>query len=298
MTANLKPLLFSTDIFIESFVQAGQAPSDRAAPEISQAAVLGNIFVFIMAGYETSANTLTYAITLLACRPNIQKALQADLDRILGNRPQKLWSYDADFPSILNGYVGATMNETLRLYTVLPFFPKTTRETPKTFSTNGRDYVVPADTLILMNTSAAHRNPKFWPAAIPIANDGPPYPVSSFEPSRWLSKDKGTSSFSPLPGSFIPFSDGPRACMGKRFAQAQFCAVIAALFKDYSVELAIDESQAAGGAPGKESLQALWDKARSEAEQQLSTGVGFFMSLKMNGKVPLRLVKRGEEFVT
>ena len=85
--------------------------------------------------------------------------------------------------------------------------------------------------------------------------------------------------------------------MGKRFAQAQFCAVIAALFKDYSVELAIDDSQAAGGPLGKEARQSLWDNARREAEQQLSTGVGFFMSLKMNGKIPLRLVKRGMEFV-
>lgn len=270
-------------------------PTDSEIPKISPSAVLGNIFVFIMAGYETSANTLTYAISLLACRPDMQKALQADLDKILGDRPSSHWSFDADFPRILDGYVGATMNETLRLYTVLPFFPKTTRETPKSFSLNGRDYTVPADTLILMNTSATHRNPKYWPAAVPTAGDGPPYPVSSFDPSRWLSRDNGTSSFSPTPGSYVPFSDGPRACMGKRFAQAQFCAVMAALFKDYSVELAIDGGQAAGGAPGNGVRQSLWDNARREAERELSTGVGFLMSLKMKGKIPLRLVKRGEE---
>ena len=38
-----------------------------------------------MAGYETSANTLVYAINLLACYPKIQQALQADLDKILGD---------------------------------------------------------------------------------------------------------------------------------------------------------------------------------------------------------------------
>ena len=276
-------MFFELIDFTESFVQAGQESANSGSSKISSAAVLGNIFVFIMAGYETSANTLTYAI------------LQADLDAILGSRPISQWSFDADFPRILNGYVGATMNETLRLYTVLPFFPKTTRETPKTFSTNGRDYTVPADTLILMNTSATHRNPKYCPAAIATGKDGPPYPVSSFDPSRWLSKDKATSAFSPTPGSYIPFSDGPRACMGKRFAQAQFCAVIAALFKDYSVELAIDDSEAAKESSGRGLRQSLWDDARRKAEQELSTGVGFFLSLKMNGRVPLRLVKRGEE---
>lgn len=135
-------------VFVESFVQAGQTSTDSARAEIPPAAVLGNIFVFIMAGYETSANTLTYTIALLDCRPVFQKALQADLDKILGNRPLNSWSFDIDFPHILNGYVGATMNETLRLYTVLPFFPNPTRETPRCFSSNGRNYTVLADTLI------------------------------------------------------------------------------------------------------------------------------------------------------
>lgn len=162
-----------------------------------------------MAGYETSANTLVYAINLLACYPIIQQALQADLDKILGDRYINTWSFEADFPRILDGYVGATMSETLRLYPVLPFFPKVTRDIPKIFSTNGRDYTVPADTLILMNVSATHRNPKYWPAAVCSAGDGQPYPVSPFNPSRWLSEDTGTSSLSPTPGSYIPFADGP-----------------------------------------------------------------------------------------
>ncbi|KAL9100072.1 MAG: hypothetical protein Q9163_004513 [Psora crenata] len=278
---------------LESFVQAGQTSTrDPKGPEISPAAVLGNIFVFIMAGYETSANTLTYAIALLACRPDLQKAMQADLDVTLGERPSSNWSYEVDFPKLLDGYVGAVMDETLRLYSVLPFFPKTTRETPQSFTSNGRDYTVPPDTLILINTSAAHRNPKYWPAVVPTVGDGPPYPVSSFNPSRWLNQDKDSPAFSPTPGSYVPFSDGPRACMGKRFAQAQFCAVLATIFKEYSVELAVDDKQAADG---RRVSKSLWEKTKRSAEKELSTGVGFLMSLKMTGKIPLRLVKRGQE---
>lgn len=125
-------------VFVESFVQAGQTSTDSATAEISPAAVLMKIFVFIMAGYETSANTLTYTTALLACRPVFQKALHVDLDKILGERPLNSWSFDIDFPPILNEDVGAIMKETLRLYIVLLFFPKTIRETPRCFSSNGR----------------------------------------------------------------------------------------------------------------------------------------------------------------
>lgn len=247
-----------------------------------------------MGGHETSANTLTYAITLLACRPDIQKAMQSDIDSIIGSRSTDQWSYESDLPKLLEGWVGAVMNETLRLYTVIPFLPKKTSETPKSITLNGREYTVPADTLILANTSATHRNPKYWPSAVPKAGDGPPYPVSSFDPARWLrteSEGGATACFSPAPGSFIPFADGPRACMGKRFAQAQFCAVMASIFKHCSVELATEYSKVTA----KGAKAAPVGSAISSAERELSDGVGFMMSLKMEGTVPLRLVKRGEE---
>ena len=281
-------------VSIESFVQAG-SQDNPSSPAVSSAAVLGNIFIFILAGHETSANTLTYAIILLACHPEVQRALQANLDDILGDRPANEWAFEVDFPKILDGYVGAVMNETLRLYSVLPFIPKKTESVPRTLKLEDRSYTVPASTLIMVNTSATHRNPKHWPAAVRSGSaEGPPYPVSSFNPAHWLqynhSKREGTTLFSPKPGSFVPFAEGPRACMGKRFAQAQFCAVIASIFTSYSVELAVD-----GCSQGMDesTRRSLWGSARRKADIELSTGVGFLTSLKMKGKVPLRLVKRG-----
>ena len=273
-------------------MQASIPESLSTAPLLSPQAVLGNIFIFIIAGHETSANTLTYAITLLACRPQIQKALQADLDEILDARSQSSWSFESDFPNLLDGYCGAVMNEVLRLYTVLPFLPKMTESAPRPLRLGDRSYIVPADTLIMIDTSATHRNPKYWPRATAASDDGAPFPVSSFDPARWLQHDNGSSRsmFTPEPGSFVPFAEGPRACIGKRFAQAQFCAVLATIFKDYSVELVVDE-QEKGKLGGKEH----WDAARIRAERQLSTGVEFMTSLKMKESVPLKLVRRGEE---
>src|SRR4051812_10670284 len=58
---------------LESFVSAGQPT--HPSP-ISDDAVFGNLFIFILTGHETSANTMTFALSLLACRLDFQKALQ------------------------------------------------------------------------------------------------------------------------------------------------------------------------------------------------------------------------------
>ncbi|KAL8719761.1 MAG: hypothetical protein Q9225_003277 [Loekoesia sp. 1 TL-2023] len=290
-------LMITPPLVLKSLVKAGQ-PSQSSPMEapLSSAAVLGNMFITIVAGHETSANTLTYALTLLACRPSMQRNLQADIDKILDSRPPGERQYNTKFAALLDGYAGAVMDEVLRLYTVIPFIPKATESQPQILRLKDRTYTVPARTLCLMNTSATHRNPKFWPVAERTADDGPPYPVSSFNPTIWLNGHSVANSegggLSPTPGSFIPFAEGPRSCIGKKFAQTQFVAVIATMFSKYSVELVVKDD------PHIRSLEdkrQAWIEARRGAEKKLSTGVEFFLALKMSKDVPLRLVPRGEE---
>ena len=281
-----------TDALAESLVQAGDPSIASKDSIISPAAVLGNIFVFILAGYETSANTLTFILTLLACHPEIQHAFQADLDRIFGSRPPQEWSYKTDFPALLAGYAGAIVNETSRLYTVLPAIGRTTGLNLQTINLDDRTFTIPADTIIFVNTSATHRHPKYWPVSSPprefvSSGEVASSPVSDFRPSRWLSPhDTGSvKPFRPVPGSFIPFSDGPRSCLGRRFAQIELCVVLARIFSEWNVELAVE-----GEGEGEEA----WNKARKNAEKELTAGVGFNMALKMTGKVDLKIVRRGK----
>lgn len=182
----------------------------------------------------------------------------------------------------MDGYVGALMKETMRLYTVLPFIPKTTTGTSQTLTVKGQQYMLPNGTLIMINTSALHRSPEYWPHPDKdsLPGEGPPYPLSSFHPERWISA-KGQAKndghfFHPPAGAYIPFGEGFRACMGSRFAKVEFCAAMANIFRHYSVELANGYSE-----------QSLKDAA-----EKLSTDVGFGMGLKMNKPVALKFVKR------
>ncbi|KAL9100068.1 MAG: hypothetical protein Q9163_004509 [Psora crenata] len=243
-------------------------------------AISGNIFAFLFAGHEANANTLTIAVFLLALHPSIQSSLQHTIDVHLANCPPKNSTYTTHYPLLKDSLVAAVINETLRLFTILPFLPKTTPEFPSSITVKGRTHVLPPNTLVLINTSATHRHPAYWPAPEAPRHGSAPYPVSSFNPGYWLQPQPGGGDFlRPQPGSFVPFSEGGRGCLGRQFAMVELCAQLAGIFSDWSVELVQD------GTLG-------WEGAKVRAEQVLSEGVVFDMTLRPTEMVPVRFVRR------
>jgi cytochrome P450 len=305
--------------------------------------VLGNIFIFMFAGHEANANTLTFIFLLLACHPRIQRLVQSDIDRILGSSktstatspspaiphsiPADLaLDYDSHFGPLMASHLGATINEAGRLFTVLPYIPKTVPRAsgPQTVTVEGKPHLIPVDTLVLINTSATHRNPKYWPRSAQVeragkSQGGMPHAVAAFDPGFWrggredqeeekkkkekrkVAEATEDAFLKPEPGSYVPFSDGSRGCLGKRFALVELCAVLARILSEWSVELVADtgmqvcESEKEKRSHGREDRETAWRAARRKAEVQLSDGVKFDMSLRIMGSVPVRFVKRGEE---
>lgn len=290
----------NTALCKDLIVGAGEMPNKHSNALLSPRAVLGNIFIFMFAGHEASANTLAFLIVLLACHPQVQKSLQNDIDRILGSRLASQWSMERDYSLLMESHVGAVINETLRLYTVLPFIPKTVLDSPYPININDQAYIIPANTLVLINTSAAHRHPNHWPelSRQTQAKDSL-NPVAEFSPRRWLvqNADKSRTEFlRPKPGSFIPFSDGSRGCLGRRFALVELCGVVTRIFSEYSVELVMEEErEGLGSTASKEQRNLAWEKAKGLAEQMMSSGIEFRTALRMSGNVPVKFVKKGRE---
>ncbi len=121
-------------------------------------------------------------------------------------------------------------------------------------------------------------------------------PVASFDPDSWLvHRDLGSGRASsrllqPQNGSFIPFSDGSRGCLGRKFALVELCGVITRMFSEYSVELALEETKVPG--VNENESQRRWEAAKENAEYQLSARVEFKTSLRLKGTVPLNFVRR------
>ena len=314
-----------------SSLEKGQ-PSPRA---LTDEDILGNAFVFILAGHETTANTIHFSLIYLALKVASQRHLQNDLDHNLQGRPISQWDYERDIPNLFNGMAGAVMNETLRLVPPVVIIPKSVGKThAQPLSVDGKKCMVPADCYININTVAVHRNPKYWSPGPPSDPEHPVHPTSNtdnnleeFRPERWLTEsdlsqstsslpdaenhnnetsDLGVSSipdtastlFRPIKGAYIPFSEGYRACLGRRFAQVQVLTVLAVIFSQYSVELAVDEwaTDEEVEKMTMEERRKVWLKARREVERLMRDGMGSIFTLQMrNGKVPVRFVKRGGE---
>lgn len=139
--------------------------------------ILGNAFVFILAGHETAANTIHFSILYLAMHMDSQRRLQEELDAILGGRPVSEWDYDTDLPRLFGGMCGAVMNEELRLIPPVIGIPKSTaKDGPQGMQINGQHVTVPGGAMIELASAAVHRNPKYWPGG----------DLEEFKPERWL----------------------------------------------------------------------------------------------------------------
>lgn len=292
---------------LDLLVRAGTSSSDQGMPVLANSQVIGQIFLFMFAGHEANSNLVVSVILLLACHPQVQETMQRDLDRILGQTCPDAWSYDEHYSTLMRSTVGATINEALRLFSVIPILPKRVPPDESWLSIRVKDrrHPLPPNTIALIHTSATHRHPVHWPSRPFIVGGDEhawtdvrrdprqrPFAAADFDPSRWTDPaasnetDAGPGYFlKPRSGTFVPFSDGGRGCLGRKFALAEVCAVIARLFKAHSVELI-------GSSGNGLDVEEAWMEARRRAALALSEGTKFDMSLRVVQDVPVKFVPR------
>jgi len=259
--------------------------------------------------------------------PSSQKHLQRDLDEIFQGRPVNQWDYDKDVPKLFGSMAGAVLNEELRLIPPVVGIPKsTTPGNPQPLTVNGKKCTVPENTYIALMCPSAHRNPNQWPTGPHADPNNPTHPYSNldndleeFKPERWLldptttipeptnpseppdlavstAPDTSPALYKPPKGAYIPFSEGHRSCLGRRFAQIELLAFLAILFSQYSVELAVDEwaSDEKVERMGEVGRREVWGKAKKKVERMLVEDMGSVITLQLRkGFVGLRFVRRG-----
>lgn len=187
--------------------------------------ILGNIFVINLAGQDTTAIALAFALMLLAAHPDVQTWLHEEITDVTQETPIEDWDY-ALFSRLKR--CRAVFLETLRLYGPITGLPKITSDQVQTLQVGNHVLTIPPNTETYLMVLGVQTNPRYW-------ND--PY---VWTPSRWIVRPGGSAAnteelFVPQSGSFCPWSDGPQGCVGKEFSEVEAVATLACLFRTHRV---------------------------------------------------------------
>lgn len=166
------------------------------------------LFTLLVAGHETTAIALAWAMYWLHRNPAALERLRAEL-ATLGDDPDP--EAIAKLP-----YLEGVCNETLRLYPILPLVPRTVAK-PLTLG----KYTIPPGHHVGFCAAITHQNPELYPDP------------TAFKPERWLAR-----KFTPF--EFIPFGGGVRRCIGAAFAVYEMKLVLAALIPRHRFSLLDD----------------------------------------------------------
>lgn len=177
--------------------------------------IFANVVTALLAGEDTTANTLAWMIHFLAGEPALQRELQAGVDALPAAEPWTPPPETAPETAPLLRLIDAVMSETLRLKPVAPVMGAT------------------ALTDVELGRYRFARGTEFVTVMRPAALDAREFAdPETFRPQRWL--EAGATHFAQRPPS--PFGGGARTCPGRNLAQTEVRTVVAMLMRGYSIE--------------------------------------------------------------
>lgn len=178
----------------------------------------------LLAGRDTTAGTLSFCLFELARNPEVVSKLRAEISARIGvGASAKKPSY-TDLKEMK--YLNSVLNETLRLYPVVPFNLRYSLKDTTLPRGGGPDGSAPigirAHTRVLYSTMILQRDPHYY---------GTPGEKGYFDPLKWI--PERWTSWQPKPWHFIPFNGGPRICIGQQFATIEMGYTITRILQAY-----------------------------------------------------------------
>uniref|UniRef100_F6SZ84 Thromboxane-A synthase n=1 Tax=Equus caballus TaxID=9796 RepID=F6SZ84_HORSE len=191
-------------------------PSQRHQPRplsrpLTVDEVVGQAFIFLIAGYEIVTNTLSFATYLLATNPDCQEKLLREVDHFNEKHTAP------EYCSLQEGlpYLDMVIRETLRMYP--PAF-RFTREAVQDCELLGQR--IPAGTVIETAVGALHHDPEHWPRP------------EAFDPERFTAEAWRRQR----PFTYLPFGAGPRSCLGVRLGLLEVKLTLLHLLRKFRFE--------------------------------------------------------------
>ena len=168
------------------------------------------VITFFAAGHETTALALTWTMYLLSRHSGIERTLHDEVDRVLAEREATFADVEA-LP-----YTRMVIQEAMRLFPPVHSLSRVALADDKV----GK-HSIPAGSVVTISPYVTHRNPQLWKEPL------------RFEPERFApDRVKTRHGF-----AYLPFGGGPRICIGRGFAMAEACLVLATIARAYRLRM-------------------------------------------------------------
>ncbi|CAM5612967.1 hypothetical protein SAVIM338S_05656 [Streptomyces avidinii] len=178
------------------------------------------VLIFLLAGHETTATSLSFSLHLLARHPGLQDRARAEIAAVLGDRTPGAADLDR-LP-----YLIQVLKEAMRLY---PAAPVMGRRSVDAAEIDGR--TVPAGADVILAPWVTHRHPRYWPDP------------ERFDPDRFTPEAEAARPRY----AWFPFGGGPRACIGQHFSMLESVIALAMILREYEFEAVDTEIPVSAG---------------------------------------------------
>ncbi|MFZ0954920.1 MAG: cytochrome P450 [Candidatus Sulfotelmatobacter sp.] len=180
--------------------------------------VLSESMQLLVAGHETSSNTLSWLLYLLSSRPDCVERVRQEFDAVLGEKPLSF----SDVPKF--EFTTRVILEALRLYP--PFWMV---DRMALADDRAGDVAIPRGSTVVVFIYGVHHAAQYW--------ENP----ESFDPERFT---KGNEKLH-TPFAHLPFGAGPRGCIGGNYAMLQILMILSVLLRKYDFHLVPGQTIAA-----------------------------------------------------
>ncbi|GAB6023835.1 hypothetical protein CHUAL_008576 [Chamberlinius hualienensis] len=196
----------SEEPMMESVVGETDKKTKQLSSPLTDYEIASNCWLFLLAGFETTATALGYLAHTLSIYPDIQDKVHEEIVNHIKGEP----TYE-DINNL--PYLDQVINETLRVYPPVVLFLN--RIAAENYQLNGIQF--PKGLKIEIPIYNVHYDPDYWPEP------------EKFDPDRFSPENKSSVN----PNAFLPFGAGPRNCIGLRFALMEIKCTMARLLSKY-----------------------------------------------------------------
>jgi cytochrome P450 len=180
---------------------------------LSDRDICNDLLIFMLAGHDTTATALTYALWQLGHHPEVQDRVAAEVAEFAASEPTP-----ADVPRL--GYTRQVLDESLRL---CPPAAGVGRMAIRDIAIDG--YRVQAGSIVAVGIQAVHRDPTLW-------EDPMVFDPDRFSPSASAARRRW---------QFVPFAGGPRSCIGEHFALLETTLALATIVASTEIRSLSDD---------------------------------------------------------